>query len=431
VSSRTPSYRLHKPTGQAVVTLDGRDFYLGRFGSTASRAEYDQLVAEWLANGRRMAVGGASDLAVAELILRYVEHADRYYVKNGQRTKEAVNIEIAMRPLNLLFGEKPAREFGPLALKAVRQAYVDADLCRNEVNRRVRHIVRMFRWAVENELVPANVHHGLKAVTGLRKGRTAARESNPVRPVPDAFVDRIQPHVSRQVWAMIQLQRLTGMRPGEVCIMRTCDVDTSGRVWVYSPASHKTEHHGIDRKVYLGPRAQAVLRPWLRTELGAYVFQPREAEDERHAAMREARKTPVQPSQRARREARPQKSPTDRYDTSSYGRAITYACDHANPHPAETDAASRRQQAARAAERRIIADELAIWKRENKAELADWRKTHRWRPHRLRHNAATWLRKEFGLDVARVILGHSTPVVTEIYAELDRDKAVLAMEQVG
>ena len=47
----------------------------------------------------------------------------------------------------------------------------------------------------------------------------------------------------------------------------------------------------------------------------------------------------------------------------------------------------------------------------------------RWHPHQLRHNAATWLRKEFGLDVARVILGHSSPVVTEVYAEMDREKA--------
>jgi len=55
----------------------------------------------------------------------------------------------------------------------------------------------------------------------------------------------------------------------------------------------------------------------------------------------------------------------------------------------------------------------------------------RWGAHRLRHNAATYLRKEFGLDVARVILGHSSPAVTEVYAEVDREKALKVMEQVG
>jgi len=54
-----------------------------------------------------------------------------------------------------------------------------------------------------------------------------------------------------------------------------------------------------------------------------------------------------------------------------------------------------------------------------------------WHPHRLRHNAATFLRKEFGLDVARVILGHSSPAVTESYAEVDRAKAIAAMARVG
>ena len=39
--ARVPSYRLHKPSGQAVVTLDGRDFYLGAYGTPASKAEYD------------------------------------------------------------------------------------------------------------------------------------------------------------------------------------------------------------------------------------------------------------------------------------------------------------------------------------------------------------------------------------------------------
>ena len=114
-----------------------------------------------------------------------------------------------------------------MALKAVRQTMIAADLCRAEVNKRIRHIVRMVRWGVENELVPPSIHHGLKAVPGLKRGRSEARESEPVKPVPDAFVDAIEPHVAKQVWAMVQLQRVTGARSGEVTIMRTCDIDRS------------------------------------------------------------------------------------------------------------------------------------------------------------------------------------------------------------
>src|SRR5262249_17769482 len=155
------------------------------------------------------------------------------------------------RPLRKLYGHTLASDFGPLALKAVRSAMLEAGLCRNEINKRVGKIVRVFKWGTENELVTASVYHGLKAVSGLRKGRSEARESEPVKPVPEAFVQAVRPHVARQVWAMIQLQLFTGMRPGEVCQMRTCDVNTAGKVWTYIPQSHKTEHHGKGREIYL------------------------------------------------------------------------------------------------------------------------------------------------------------------------------------
>src|SRR5262249_27321050 len=150
-------------------------------------------------------------------------------------------------------------------------------------------------------LVPPSVHHGLKAVAGLRKGRSDARESPPVRPVPDDHVDAIRPHVAAQVWAMVELQRLTGMRPGEVTIMRGADLDRSGAIWAYVPGRHKSEHHGRARAVYLGPRAQEILRPWLRPDPSEYLFQPREVMAARWAERREARKTPVQPSQICRK----------------------------------------------------------------------------------------------------------------------------------
>jgi integrase len=385
MSVRTPSYRLHKSTGQAVVTLDGRDFYLGKFGSVASRAEYDRLIAEWLANGRRLAP--SNDATISELMVGYVKHADAYYVKDGEPTSEAGLIRLSLRELRRLYGHTPAKDFGPLALKTVRQTYVDTGLCRTEVNRRTAHVVRFFKWAVENELVPASVHHGLRAVSGLRKGRTDVRESKPVRPVPDAFVDAVRPFVSRQVWAMIELQRLTGMRPGEVCIMRTIDLDTSGRVWVYTPESHKTEHHGKERRIFIGPRAQEVLRPWLRTDLTAYLFSPAEAEAERLAEMRRNRKTPVQPSQRDRSKPGRARNLGDHYDVKAYLHAIHRGCLKAG--------------------------------------------VPRWGPNRLRHNAATEIRKEFGLDVARAVLGHSSPAVTSVYAERDAGMASEAMERLG
>jgi len=48
-----PHYRLHRASGQAVVTLGGRDHYLGPYGSPRSHQMRDQLIAKWLANGRQ------------------------------------------------------------------------------------------------------------------------------------------------------------------------------------------------------------------------------------------------------------------------------------------------------------------------------------------------------------------------------------------
>ncbi len=387
---RTPSYRLHKPSGQAVVTINRQDMYLGKFNSPESRAEYDRVIAEWLGNGRQSP--GTSDLTINEVIVRFLKHVDVLYESN-----EPKNFRLALRPLRKLYGTALIREFGPMKLKAVRQAFIAGDLCRGEINKPTRRVVRMFKWAVAEELLPASVHQALKAVEGLRKGRTDIRESRPVKPVPDAYVDAIRDSVARQVWTMIELQRLTAMRPGEVCMMRTIDINASARIWEYVPESHKTEHHGKGRTIFVGPQAQAILLPWLRTELESHLFQPREATAERLAAQRQARKTKVQPSQQNRRKAKPRTRPGERYDTDSYRRAIAYGIKRVNQ-----DRASRGEPP-----------------------------IPNWHPHQLRHNAATRLRREFGLDVTRAVLGHSSPVVTEVYAELDQAKAAEAMARIG
>lgn len=71
---RVPAYRLHKATSQAVVTLDGVDFYLGRFDSPPSHAEYNRLVGEWLANDRRLPAqtSTVSNRTVNELAAAYL-----------------------------------------------------------------------------------------------------------------------------------------------------------------------------------------------------------------------------------------------------------------------------------------------------------------------------------------------------------------------
>ena len=122
-------------------------------------------------------------------------------------------------------------------MKAVRAAMVEKGWCRQHVNKQVGRLRQLFRWATENELAPPSVYHGLQAVAGMKQGRWDAREAEPVKPVLEERVRPVLPYLSPQVKAMIELQLLTEMRPGEVCQMGSCDVDTNGRLWRYKPAT--------------------------------------------------------------------------------------------------------------------------------------------------------------------------------------------------
>lgn len=108
-------------------------------------------------------------------------------------------------------------------------------------------------------------------------GRTPAPERLPVRAVPDVYVDAALPHMPRAVAAMVLVQRWTGCRPSEVAQMRGCELGMGGDVWEYRPRSHKLDHQaGKDRIIMVGPRAQEVIRPWLKPDRSAYLFDPRE-----------------------------------------------------------------------------------------------------------------------------------------------------------
>jgi integrase len=385
-----PAYCRHRASGQAVVTLDGRDIYLGHYDTAASRAEYDRIIAEWIAAGRRLPVDPQA-INIAEVVAAFRRHAKTYYRSaDGTQSREADNIDHALRPLLKLYGRTRATEFGPLRLKAVIQSMIDAGRVRSNINRHLSRIKSVFKWAASNELIPASIHHGLATVSGLRAGRCKAKESEPVQPVAQADVDAILPRVSAQVAAMIRLQLLTGARPGEICMMRTADIDTGSPVWTYMPVKHKTAHHGHQRTIYIGPKAQAVLRPFFKPLIAqAHIFSPREAETERRQRMHAARVTPLPCGNRpgSNRTAKPKRPAGQQYTVPAYRRAIARACKCVG---------------------------VAVW-----------------HPHQLRHSAATALRKEYGIEAAQIILGHKTLTVTQVYAEKNIEAAQKIMAIVG
>lgn len=110
-------------------------------------------------------------LSIAELILAYARHCDAHYLRaDGSFAAERDHIRLAVRTARQVHGTTPADQFGPLALKTVRQAMIDAGLSRNTINQRIGRIARVFRWATENELLPASIYQTLDAVEGLKKG---------------------------------------------------------------------------------------------------------------------------------------------------------------------------------------------------------------------------------------------------------------------
>src|SRR5262249_18847959 len=173
---------------------------------------------------------------------------------------------------------------------------------------------------------------------------------------------------------------------------------------------HKNAYRGQHRVVPIGPRAQEVLKPWLRLNLHEYLFSPAEAEAQRDAERRAARRTPLYPSSlKQKRKRQPKKAPGTRYTARSYGQAITKACRKA-------DAVARAK---------AIAEGMEIEEANAKTFVPHWH------ANQLRHSTATQIRREFGLDAARVVLGHRSPQITETYAELDMGHAAEVMERIG
>lgn len=403
LSHAIPKRRHHRASGQAIVVIAGQTHYLGPWRSKASKVEYDRLIGEWLAAGRPQQLAPECDATVVELANHYWQFAKGYYVKDGRPTGIA-GIKVALHWLNKYYGHTPAVKFGPLALKALQMRMVEAGQSRRYVNDNIDRIRRCFKWGVAQELVPASVYQSLTAVAGLRKGRSEAREPEPIGPVSNEVVEATLPHLQPIVADMVRLQRLTGARPAEICILRPCDLDRSGDVWAYRPARHKTEHHGQDRVVFIGPKAQAILMPYLLRAGDGYCFSPKESEAKHNAQRCEERVSPMTPSQAKRKRLRrPARRPGAHYTVESYRRAIHRAADKA-------DAKAHVAKAELSTEQRIIP---------------------RWSPNRLRHSAATEIRARYGLEAAATVLGHAKADVTQIYAERDLAKAAAIMRDVG
>lgn len=394
---KTRPPRLSRDRKVAVIWVDGQRLPMGRWGSEEAQEAYDRFIAEWLMNGRKSPAADEPEvdsITITEVLVEYTRWSNKRYTAS-----EAHTIRMALRVLRSHYGSTPAAKFGPKRLAAVRQAMVEKGWARSYINKQASRIRAAFRWAASQELVDDRIYRRLETLGPLTKGE-ATKEGRKINPVPQADIRRVWPHLTKPIKGLILLQLLTAARADELVRLRATDIDMSGDVWTATLVEHKTSHHGKARTLYFGPRGQRVLRQFIGTgkTLTAPLFSPREsnAEAKRRDAAGQRRKNqkpnPTAESTRWKNqhgegERNTPRQMADHYSTTSYRRVIHRACSKAG--------------------------------------------VDRWSPHRLRHSAATAIRREFGVEIARLVLGHAHLNTTEIYAEADAEKVRGAIAKIG
>jgi integrase len=373
-----PSVLHHKPTDTDRVRYWAGDerveVTLGKHDSPEAREKYARLLAELAAAQPRRRAGQA--LTCAALIADYTLFAQTYH-----EPRQLGRIRRALQGVLDLYASTPAAAFGPVALETVLARFVAGGLARPYVNNLMHCVRGCWSWGVRKELVPPACYEALLHVPALRRGKTTAREPDPVLNVEWAVVEKTLPHLLPQTAAMVRLQTYTGCRPGEVCALRPCDVEQdllvvdNVKIWVYTPATHKTAHRGRTRKAALGPNAQAVLAPYLERDPSLWCFSPREAV----AEWMEAHGRAYRPGRT--------RQPGLRYLVSSYDHAVRTACARAG----------------------VVA----------------------WHPHQLRHLAATVVEEVTDEEEARALLGHAGLAQTRRYAHADLLKAAKVAALLG
>lgn len=368
-----PKMQHHRASGRAVVRLDGKDIYLGEWGTKETKAAYNRAIAEWLAGSPAQ----DENLTVVEVCAAYIAHLEAAHASHTlvRAARDGV------RDLCVLYGKTLAADFGPRKLNAVRQILLDRGLRQNTLNHHLGHIKQAFRRACALESIPPGIWEGLNSLPPLRRGE--AKPPREVLPVSPEHILAVRPFVSASVWAAIEVLRLTAARPGEILPLCAADIDRSGQIWEYRPKEHKTAHHGRSRVIFFGPEAQAVLKPFvLRRRADEPLFSPHDRIEELSAAAETHRRPNQKPNPRQ----------TDRvlgdcYTPMTFARAIARACSAAG---------------------------IPLWT-----------------PYRLRHTAATEIRKRFGLEAAQSVLGHANAKTTEIYAAVDQDRARKVIAEIG
>ena len=304
-----PAMRRHSRSGNARVRIGGIEHWLGPWGSAEARLRYDELMAAWIASGRKsveaatkpkaspappveVALPTSADVTVGELARAWIASIEQARGGNHKRASDWNGAIAAARALRSV-AAMPAKDFGPRALQDVRRRLVDAPFLRKRrlpdgsktfdaiprsrryVNDTVGRIRQLFNWAVGLELVPPERAYALSRVRALPVG--LGRETERRTEVSAEIVAATLPHLTDEVRALVQFIRWTACRPSEACRLRLCDVHDRDRgTWRYRPPMHKTAHRGQYRDVPIGAQARAILEAHADGRgSDEFVFDPR------------------------------------------------------------------------------------------------------------------------------------------------------------
>lgn len=285
-----PRLEHHKPSGKGRCRwYEGgrrREKWFGEWGSSRCREEYARFAAEWIADQGRPVHALGEKLTVADLCDYFLDWAKSPagYCKNGKPTSEVYAYSSTCKTWVALYGTMRVADFKPSGLRAVRSKWIESGAARDVANRYAGKLVKVIAWGVARELVPAATLAPLREVERLKAGQTAARDPAPVVSADPAAVSCVLPHLHADparravLAAMIEVQRHSGMRPGELVTLRAGMIDRTREPWVCdlsNDGANKNLHKGKGRVIYFGPRSRGVLAPLLKvvTKPDEFVFR--------------------------------------------------------------------------------------------------------------------------------------------------------------
>jgi integrase len=269
---------------------------------------------------------------------------------------------------------------------------------RENINRQVGRVRRMWKFGVRKQMVRVDVWQSLTALGPLRAGETSAPDYPDVEACEWEQAAALLPFLSPVVAAMVTTQYWSGMRPGEVCNLRWDEIDESEPAWIVRPKKHKNAWRGEKLAKLILPRFHSVLDPF-RHRAPGYVFSSIlsrrwHVQQRNSVAERTSKEFPCELKRRAKALARTEAlaDGEDRFTSQTYGQAI-------------------RKGVKRAEAAGVILEGFS--------------------PNQLRHGIATFLSRTIDHETAKRWLGHKNLATTDLYAKRNERELRLIATQVA